>query len=151
MSASKESTGFWDKPLPKDIWLLRPCELYKEEYSDCESVGGRFHQYYIHGSKQDCRKWKEDFENCMAFRQSPSEEVVEKILQHERERREERLSNARDNDVWEYRKEAPSDWNAPVIRTPQPGQTTILGKIQETHASQGTLSQTEKQSMCIVS
>ena len=43
---------------------IRPCSLYLDEYKECKSIKGRFHQYYIYGDYQDCTKWKEDFDNC---------------------------------------------------------------------------------------
>nr|CAD7456526.1 unnamed protein product [Timema tahoe] len=44
--------------------LIRPCDIYKEEYSDCTSIKARFHQYFIYGEMVDCSQWKKDFKNC---------------------------------------------------------------------------------------
>jgi len=35
-------------------------------------VRGRFHQLYTIGHKIDCTKWKEDYNNCVAFQRSNS-------------------------------------------------------------------------------
>nr|CAD7589160.1 unnamed protein product [Timema genevievae] len=43
---------------------IRPCDIYKEEYSDCTSIKARFHQYFIYGEMVDCSQWKKDFKNC---------------------------------------------------------------------------------------
>ena len=37
-----------------------------------------------------------------------------KLVEHETERREQRLKNAANNDVWEYRKTPPDDWDKPL-------------------------------------
>lgn len=29
---------------------------------------GRFHQYYTEGKYRDCEKWRQDYDNCMKFR-----------------------------------------------------------------------------------
>lgn len=47
---------------------VRTCESYKDEYSDCDSIKARFHQYFIFGEKVDCSQWQTDFENCMKYR-----------------------------------------------------------------------------------
>ncbi|GFR65336.1 UPF0545 protein C22orf39 homolog [Elysia marginata] len=56
--------------LPKDVWLMRPCEVYKEEYNDCKKLLSRFYQYYVDGTKRDCSQWLIDFNNCIAFRKT---------------------------------------------------------------------------------
>lgn len=50
-------------PLP--IYLqIRECSDYKEEYDECTSLRGRFHQYFIYGDSIDCNQWKKDHINC---------------------------------------------------------------------------------------
>jgi hypothetical protein len=56
------------KPNHTLILQVRPCESYKDEHSECKSIRGRFHQYFIHGENLDCAQWQTDFENCMKFR-----------------------------------------------------------------------------------
>ena len=46
---------------------VRPCEAYKDEHSECKSIKGRFHQYFIHGDTIDCTQWETDYENCMKY------------------------------------------------------------------------------------
>ena len=36
------------------------------------------------------------------------------MIQSEIQRRENRIKTIRENDVWEYRKEPPKDWNKPL-------------------------------------
>lgn len=52
------------------VLQIRPCEMYKEEYSDCTSVKARFHQYFIHGRAVDCAQWNRDYSNCCRWRDS---------------------------------------------------------------------------------
>merc|ERR1712116_13206 len=33
-----------------NAWLVRPCEAYNDEYKECTSIKGRFHQYFIEGN-----------------------------------------------------------------------------------------------------
>jgi len=51
-----------------NAWLVRPCEAYNDEYKECTSIKGRFHQYFIEGDNADCSQWKKDFDSCMKFR-----------------------------------------------------------------------------------
>ncbi|XP_023341421.1 uncharacterized protein LOC111711321 [Eurytemora carolleeae] len=32
-----------------DSWILRECDVYKDEMKSCSSVRGRFQQFYVHG------------------------------------------------------------------------------------------------------
>lgn len=43
---------------------IRDCEVYKDEYDECTSFKGRFHQYFIYGKSLDCNPWKKDYDNC---------------------------------------------------------------------------------------
>lgn len=43
--------------------------MYREEYNDCTSVKGRFHQYFIYGETIDCAQWKRDFDNCSKWKE----------------------------------------------------------------------------------
>jgi hypothetical protein len=58
---------------------VRPCEMYKEEYSECTSVKARFHQYFIFGKSVDCSQWKRDFENCVRWRDNHNSNALVKI------------------------------------------------------------------------
>ncbi|KAI8782636.1 UPF0545 protein [Biomphalaria glabrata] len=100
--------------LPDDIWLIRPCEVYKEEYKDCKSLLSRVYQHYVYGTQQDCSQWMTDFNNCMKFRLTRDTEAAVSLVAIETERRQKRLQLAKDNDVWEYRKRPPPEWLAPL-------------------------------------
>jgi len=57
--------------------------MYKEEYSECTSIKGRFHQYFIFGKSVDCSQWKRDFENCVRWRDNHnSNALVKKKYYH---------------------------------------------------------------------
>lgn len=47
---------------------LKPCDMYKEEYSDCKCMRARFNQYFIYGETSDCSQWKVDYENCKLWK-----------------------------------------------------------------------------------
>ncbi|RUS82409.1 hypothetical protein EGW08_009861 [Elysia chlorotica] len=100
--------------LPKDIWLMKPCEVYKEEHNDCKKILSRFYQYYVDGAKTDCSQWLMDFKNCMIFRKTRDTKAMDAVLSSERKRRAERLQRARDNNVWEYRTSPPPEWFSPL-------------------------------------
>ncbi|KAI0213125.1 hypothetical protein LSAT2_001890 [Lamellibrachia satsuma] len=97
-----------------DVWMIRPCEVYHDEYRECKSWKGRFHQYYIHGTTLDCADWQQDLKNCLEYRHTASLQAAEELLKSERTRREVRLSKARNNDIWEYRTSPPDTWSAPL-------------------------------------
>jgi hypothetical protein len=48
----------------EDQWMIRPCRVYDDEYKECTSIRGRFHQYFIFGKTVDCIPWKRDYDNC---------------------------------------------------------------------------------------
>ncbi|KAH9518667.1 hypothetical protein Btru_005916 [Bulinus truncatus] len=99
---------------PDDVWLIRPCEVYKDEYKDCKSLLSRVYQYYIDGSRQDCSQWLTDFNNCMKFRQTRDQLAAAALISVEQQRRKQRLQLAKANDVWEYRKVPPPEWLEPI-------------------------------------
>uniref|UniRef100_T1H6Q7 Synaptic plasticity regulator PANTS n=1 Tax=Megaselia scalaris TaxID=36166 RepID=T1H6Q7_MEGSC len=95
---------------------IRPCLIYKDEYSECTSIKGRFHQYFIHGENQDCSQWKKDFDNCIAYNESDqrNNQAAEEIIRSEENRRQIRLKAHFANDTWSKRKSPPEDWAAPL-------------------------------------
>lgn len=97
-----------------DTWMIRPCEFYLDEFKECTGVRGRFHQLYTLGHKIDCTKWKEDYNNCVAFQRSNSAADAEKVIANERQRRKERLTGARGNNVWTYRTVPPESFSRPL-------------------------------------
>lgn len=54
---------------------VRPCKLYSDEYKECVSIKGRFHQYFIFGENIDCSQWKIDFENCNKWNEKEDPEA----------------------------------------------------------------------------
>lgn len=61
------------------IFQVRPCEEYKEEYSDCRSIKAKFHQYFIHGETKDCTQWKTDYDKCLLYRKQKDVEALVRI------------------------------------------------------------------------
>lgn len=70
---------------------IRPCFLYKEEYNDCKSIKGRFHQYFIHGESIDCLQWKRDYDNCSRFEDNKDLKAAKAVIESEADRRKTRL------------------------------------------------------------
>merc|ERR1711962_861714 len=89
------------------LWLLRPCEVYKEEYKDCTRIRSRMYQLYIDGETQDCSQWKKDYENCLQYRKRNDMEALSEVLEVEKQRYIQRIQTSRANDVWEYRDSPP--------------------------------------------
>ncbi|XP_050586325.1 UPF0545 protein C22orf39 homolog [Bombus affinis] len=95
-------------------WLIKPCEMYKEEYKDCKSIKARFHQYFIFGETLDCKQWKIDYDNCNLWSEHKDKEACKQLINSERKRRLERLEGHYKNDIWEKRDKPPENWNAPL-------------------------------------
>ncbi|XP_041347459.1 UPF0545 protein C22orf39 homolog [Gigantopelta aegis] len=147
-ASSGEKVTLPTKRLPKDIWMIRPCDFYREEYHDCKSLRGRFNQYYVFGTLEDCNQWKRDLDNCVRFMDTSSPDAAEKVLEHERVRMKTRLAAARGNDVWEYRTSPPPEWNAHLEKWTKQKQNTILGRVSQTGLSPP---QTETaNSLCVI-
>ncbi|XP_065078172.1 synaptic plasticity regulator PANTS [Ochlerotatus camptorhynchus] len=99
----------------KNLWSIRPCYLYNEEYDDCTGIRARFHQYFIHGDSIDCNQWKRDFDNCVKFERNPhNTKSALELIESEKIRRTERLKAHYGNDVWAKRSKAPEDWAKPL-------------------------------------
>jgi len=97
-----------------NAWLVRPCEAYNDEYKECTSIKGRFHQYFIEGDNADCSQWKKDFDSCMKFRATKDLVALEEVIRSENVRRVRRLAPFYANDVWKHRDSPPVDWNKPL-------------------------------------
>ncbi|EDS30746.1 conserved hypothetical protein [Culex quinquefasciatus] len=99
----------------KNLWSIRPCYLYNEEFDDCTSIKARFHQYFIHGSSVDCTQWKRDFDNCVRFEKNPHDtKSALELIESERSRRTERMRAHYGNDVWKKRDRVPEGWAKPL-------------------------------------
>uniref|UniRef100_A0A146L688 Synaptic plasticity regulator PANTS n=1 Tax=Lygus hesperus TaxID=30085 RepID=A0A146L688_LYGHE len=111
---SGESDSNIDELLKKYSWMVRPCVLYKEEYSDCTSIKSRFHQVFVTGSFEDCSHWKYDYDNCSKWRGDSNPKAFKALIESELKKRQARLGAHKANDVWEPRENPPEDWNAPL-------------------------------------
>ena len=47
-----------------DAWMLRECQCYYDELNACNSMKGRFYQYYHDGKMGDCSNWQENHADC---------------------------------------------------------------------------------------
>ncbi|XP_054166712.1 UPF0545 protein C22orf39 homolog [Oppia nitens] len=103
-----------DNSLPNNSWLVRPCERYHFQYKDCKSIKARVHQYFIFGQSIDCNQWYEDYMNCLDYRKTTDVNSLQKVIDSEMKRKDDRLATVRQNDVWEYRNKPPDDWSKPL-------------------------------------
>ncbi|XP_026469636.1 UPF0545 protein C22orf39 homolog [Ctenocephalides felis] len=95
-------------------WMIRPCDMYDEEYDDCRSIKARFHQYFIFGKELDCEQWKTDYNNCIKYTKNNDLQAAQELIDSETNRRRERLKGHYGNTTWQKRKEPPHDWNKPL-------------------------------------
>jgi len=131
MTAEFEESHLQD--LPDDAWMVRPCEMYKEEYKDCKSIKQRFQQYFIYGASQDCSQWKSDYDHCLQWRACKDKESIMTVIESERRRREQRLRSSTYPEVWATRSAPPSDWNSPLPdwMVEEHKQTYLQKKLEE--------------------
>ncbi|CAH0390156.1 unnamed protein product [Bemisia tabaci] len=95
-------------------WMIRPCDSYNREYTECASLKARFYQLFIHGETQDCLHWKSNYRDCSNFQDKKDPEAAKRLILFELQRREARIKAHYANDVWEHRLEPPPHWNAPL-------------------------------------
>ncbi|KOB70566.1 Uncharacterized protein OBRU01_15071, partial [Operophtera brumata] len=93
---------------------IRDCDTYYEEYKECTSFRGRFHQYFIFGETLDCNQWKKDYNNCSKWESSQDCKAGLAVIKSEKARRMERLQAHYRNNVWKKRDAPPEDWNKPL-------------------------------------
>ncbi|CAD1469619.1 unnamed protein product, partial [Heterotrigona itama] len=93
---------------------IKPCAMYIDEYSDCRSIRGRFHQYFIYGEMLDCKQWKIDYKNCNLWTEHKNKKAYNELINSEKTRRLNRLRDHYNNDVWERRDKPPENWNTPL-------------------------------------
>lgn len=96
------------------FFQIRPCFLYKEEYNECKSIRGRFHQYFIFGESIDCMSWIRDYDNCVQYEDKQDLHAGTAIIASEEKRRYDRIKSHYDNDIWKKRNQPPDDWNKPL-------------------------------------
>nr|XP_021184985.2 UPF0545 protein C22orf39 homolog [Helicoverpa armigera] len=99
---------------PEDKWVIRDCELYKDEYKECTSFKGRFQQYFVYGETLDCNQWKKDYDNCCKWEDKRDIKAAEALIASEKARRMERLRAHYRNDIWKKRDAPPADWDKPL-------------------------------------
>ncbi|CAG9585193.1 unnamed protein product [Danaus chrysippus] len=99
---------------PSEKWLIRDCDVYKDEYDECTSFRGRFHQYFIYGDTLDCNQWKKDYTNCCKWVDNNDVKAGKAVIQSETTRRLERLRPHYQNNVWKKRESPPADWDKPL-------------------------------------
>lgn len=135
---------------------LRPCFMYKEEYSDCKSIQARFHQYFIHGDSVDCLQWKRDFDNCERFEADPSDlNAVKEVLDSEANRRTNRLRAHYQNNTWTKRDAPPADWAKPLPEwLVEKNKNTYLAvkatEMNEVEMSSGRPGFKEERTLCVI-
>ncbi|PSN39173.1 hypothetical protein C0J52_20383 [Blattella germanica] len=115
------------------LWMVRPCDLYKEEYSDCTSIKARFHQYFIHGESVDCSQWKRDYDNCVRWENNKNSKAL--------------------NNVWTKRDGPPPDWNKPLPEKFQKEyeNTYLYHRAKEMAEGEGSRSELENRTLCVIS
>ncbi|VDI00669.1 Hypothetical predicted protein [Mytilus galloprovincialis] len=131
--------------LPDDVWLIRECDIYKEEYDTCKSRKGRRHQWYTLGCKLDCSKWEDDYKNCLLYTKSNDVEAANKIIENEKERYFARRKASLGNNMWEYRDSPPEDWNKPV-----PGWENKVSLFKAYNMGKKPIPQEEERSSCTI-
>lgn len=52
----------------KYVFQIRPCQIYKDEYSECTAIGSRLHQMFIYGNTLDCNNLHVDYSNCLRWK-----------------------------------------------------------------------------------
>lgn len=136
----------------KDSWAIRPCNIYKEEYSDCTSIKARFHQYFIHGETIDCSQWYTDYQNCVKYQDSNGNniEAGEAVVKSEEQRRNNRLRAHYANTTWKKRECPPEDWAKPLPEwLAKKNENTYL-EIKAKELETGVFSPESKNSFCSI-
>ncbi|CAK1581662.1 unnamed protein product [Parnassius mnemosyne] len=113
-SQSSELEESSAKTEPEDKWMIRECDIYKDEYKECTSFRGRFQQYFVYGETLDCNQWKKDYDNCCKWEENNDLKAAEALIQSEKKRRLERLKAHYRNDTWKKRESPPIDWDKPL-------------------------------------
>ncbi|XP_037043917.1 UPF0545 protein C22orf39 homolog [Bradysia coprophila] len=108
--SEEQTTAPTEEYVNENKWTIRPCFLYKEEYNDCKSIKGRFHQYFIHGEAIDCLQWKRDYDNCSRYEEKKDLKAAQAVIHSEEDRRRTRLKAHFNNDIWPKRKAPPPNW-----------------------------------------
>eukprot|EP00092_Neocalanus_flemingeri_P031521 GFUD01034232.1.p1 GENE.GFUD01034232.1~~GFUD01034232.1.p1 ORF type:complete len:176 (+),score=57.25 GFUD01034232.1:38-565(+) len=138
-------------------WMLRDCQSYYSELKSCESLKGRFYQFYIDGHQGDCTQWSDNHKDCKLWTNSADKEAASRIIDREKDRIKERLRGHYENDVWEKRSTPPpeEEWNKPLpqymLDRQENSYLTLYTKLQEKKdsATEGELKIMEVQSKMV--
>ncbi|RWS14887.1 hypothetical protein B4U79_09260 [Dinothrombium tinctorium] len=110
--------GFSNHVMDDDKFLeefkVRPCQWYYDEFRECSRYLSRFHQRFVFGKTLDCSGWKNDYEDCLAFRDNADFHSLKRVLDNESKRQQKRKDSLTANNVWKYRQTPPEDWNKPL-------------------------------------
>lgn len=111
--------------------LIRPCEVYKDEYKECKSSKSRRQQIFVHGQIADCEQWSKDFDNCQKWTWQSNEDAAKSIIESEIQRIDERLKPHLYNKVWKKRDKPPEDWNKPLPEFEKLTKNSYLSMIDQ--------------------
>jgi len=102
--------------------------MYKEEYQECKSFTGKFHQYFSGNEHHaDCIQLWKDYENCLLWTTKSNERA-----RIELEKREVDIVKSiaeRRTKLWKYRTEPPKMWNFPGWNLNQQKQNATETKL----------------------
>lgn len=101
-------------PGNESLNLVRPCERYKEIYKSCKSIRGRLHQYYVYGELFDCSIHNDHYEACKKYRKTKNIDILEPIIEWEKNLMRTRLETVKQNTVWEPREKPPDEFSKPL-------------------------------------
>lgn len=136
----KENTDEKSKDL--DLWMIRPCEMYNNEYSECTSISSRLHQMFVHGSTVDCNHWHEDYINCLKWKNDKNIQAAETLVNSEKMKRNNRWKTFYANNVWENRTSPPENWNDPL--------PDYIAQRRQNSTLEDELDKTENKSFCSI-
>ena len=94
---------------------LLSCDHYEYELKHCESYKNKIHNYYRGESTQDCSNFRNLYFDCLKYEEYPTLDnikLAEKLHNYENQLIIKRKMSQHENDIWRYRKEPPTDWNA---------------------------------------
>lgn len=97
-----------------NIYLVRPCERYKELYETCSSILGRIQQYYVYGERLDCDQHDRNYRNCMKYRKTKDLKILDSVIEWENDMIKLRLKSVEMNSVWQMRGKPPDDFDKPL-------------------------------------
>lgn len=139
-----------DEFINKYSWMVRPCSIYQDEYSDCTSMRGRIHQYFVFGTTVDCAEWKRDENNCEKWKGEGDVKALKSIVENEKKRRNDRMESHLANDVWEKRDGPPTDWNTPLPEWFQKREAGSYLAARSREAKSGQPIIDENQTVCVI-